>query len=163
MHESKGRKLRPAVDTSTAVTTVEPAKVSPALWPLVGYFGLGTILLFLMSQLDRLATAIMPGDTSSKTWHEGSAGWIALYPATLPILLVREIVLLAVAIPARVVVATWNGLRRALEAAWSTARAAIARIREVLREAMRVVRRSANVAIQRVRATLARWFPRSGD
>jgi hypothetical protein len=134
----------------------QPVKISPLLWPLVGYLGLGTLVLFGVSELERLAFAIMPGGRQGARWHDASPGWVALYPVTAPFLLARALVLLAVALPARLVSAVKALVARALRAAQAIVARVVAAVRDALGDAMRAVRRTAQETLRRVRAMLGR-------
>ncbi len=176
MHDDEQLKLRPMVATSAAATAAERVRVSPLLWPLVGYLGAGTVVLFGVTQLERLSVAIAPWPGRARRWHEASAGWMALYPVTVPLLLLRVALLLALAIPARGAYWLGSAVRRfvvALADAWHfvhsmvrralhAARAAVVRLlawlRPLLAEAMRAVRQTAEATVRQVRAALARWF-----
>jgi hypothetical protein len=164
MHESVPSKLQPAIATSTSVTASgEPERLHPVLWPLAAYLAVGTLLLFVVSQLDSVAAYVMPWDEKGNRWHEGSAGWMALYPLTLPVLLVYATVRLGYALPLRGLELVWRGIRRIgeyLATAWAAVRALIRRTREALQamlhDAMRAVRRAAERTVRSVREALAR-------
>ena len=70
-------KLQPSVGATVPVEPQDLGRISPILWPLVGYLGAGTLLLFLVSQVERLAAAVAPWEASGTRWHEASTGWIA--------------------------------------------------------------------------------------
>jgi hypothetical protein len=163
MHEATSSKLRPAVVTSTAPMPDEPVRLSPILWPLAAYLAIGTLALFLVSQLDAVATALMPWDAKPNRWHESSAGWIAVFPVTVPVLVVYGVARFGLAIPARAVDLVWRAVRelgRYLSEAWATVRALIRRTREMLqlalRDATRAVKRTAETTVQKMRAVLSR-------
>ena len=145
--------LRPAVPVSTPA---ENEKLSPLLWPLAAYLAIGTIVLFAVAQLDALAAYVSPWDAKANRWHEGSAGWMALFPLTVPALVVFSALRLGIAVPARII----ERVGAALTTAWNAVRVAIGRVREalqvVLQDAMRAVRRTAETTVRRVRAALAR-------
>lgn len=147
--------LRPSVANSSTEPD-EPVRLSPLLWPLAAYLAAGTLLLFAVSQVDALAAWSMPWDAKAARWHEGSAGWVAIYPLTLPFLLVFAVIRLGVALPARLI----ERIGHAVTTAWRAVRAAIRRVREAvhaaLRDAMTAVRQAANLTVRRVRAMLAR-------
>lgn len=162
MHESVPSKLQPAIATSTSVTA-KPERLHPVLWPLAAYLAVGTILLFIVSQLDGAAAYVMPWDEKGHRWHEGSAGWMALFPLTLPILVVYGTVRLGYAVPLRGLELVWRAIRRLgmhLASAWEAVRALIRRTREamqaMLHDAMRAVRRTAERTVRSVREALAR-------
>lgn len=163
MDQATSSKLRPAVVTSTATVSEEPEKLSPILWPLAAYLAIGTLVLFLVSQLDSAAAALMPWEAKPNRWHESSAGWIALFPLTAPVLVVHGATRVGLAIPARGVELTWRvarALGHYLADAGATVRALIRRTREALRimlgDAMRAVRRAADSTVRKVRAALSR-------
>ena len=155
LHECNDAKLRPEVVTAAAVSG-EGTKVSPLLWPLVGYLGAGTLLLYLVAQLERLAFAIKGGAGSGVAWHEVSPGWVAVYPVTLPLLLVRVAALYVYAIPAGLVRLLRTAVTRALRAARALVVSIVAWLRPLLADAMRAVRQTAEATVRRVRAALSR-------
>lgn len=168
MHQPTSSKLRPAVVTSTNMSE-DPdrperhERLSPILWPLAAYLALGTLVLFLVSQLDAAAAALMPWESKPSRWHESSAGWIALFPLTAPVLVVQGVARIGLAIPARALDLLWRFARelgRYLADAWAAVRALVRRTREALRmmlgDAMRAVRRTADTTIRKVRAALSR-------
>lgn len=167
MHESVPSKLQPAIATSTSVTAAKPERLHPVLWPLAAYLAVGTILLFLVSQLDGVAAYVMPWDEKGNRWHEGSAGWMAVFPLTVPILIVYAAVRFGYAVPLRGLELVWRAVRRLgayLESAWHSVRALIRRTREamqaMLHDAMRAVRRTAERTVRSVREALARLTSR---
>lgn len=157
-------KLRPAIETSTTAPPDEaPERLSPILWPLAAYLAIGTLVLFLVSQLDTVATTLMPWESKPERWHESSAGWIALFPVTVPVFIVYGLTRIGFAIPARMIELVWRAARafgRSLSDAWGTVRALVRRTREaidtMLRDAMRAVKHAAETTIRRVRAALSR-------
>jgi hypothetical protein len=113
--------------------------------------------------VDALAVAVMPWDAKPNRWHEGSAGWMALFPITAPVLVGYGLARLSVAMPARVVELAWRCgrvLGDHLASAWHAVRSLIVRTRHAVRaklhDAMRAVRRTADTTVRRVRAALAR-------
>jgi hypothetical protein len=164
MNESVPSRLQPAIATSNTVTAaVKPERLHPVLWPLAAYLAVGTIVLFLVSQVDGAAAYVMPWDEKGNRWHEGSAGWMALFPLTVPVLLVYATIRLGYAIPLRGLELVWRGIRRIgehLATAWASVRALIKRTREamqaMLHDAMRAVRRTAERTVRSVREVLAR-------
>lgn len=164
MHESVPSKLHPAIASSTSVTpSVKPERLHPVLWPLAAYLAVGTVLLFLVAQVDGLAAYILPFDAERNRWHEGSAGWMALFPVTVPVLLVYGLIRVGYAVPLRGLELVWRGLRQLgvhLATAWAAVRSLIRRTREamqaMLHDAMRAVRRTAERTVRSVREALAR-------
>jgi hypothetical protein len=163
MQEATSSKLRPAVVTSTATMPEEPVRLSPILWPLAAYLAIGTLALFLVSQLDTVAGMLIPWDAKPNRWHESSAGWIAVFPATAPVLVVYGLTRIGLAVPARAVDLLWRAVRelgRYLSEAWAAVRALIRRTREMLqlalRDAMRAVKRTAETTVQKMRTVLSR-------
>jgi hypothetical protein len=164
MHEVTSPKLRPAVVTSAAAPPEEaPERLSPILWPLAAYLAIGTLVLFLVSQLDGVATAVAPWEGERNRWHESSAGWIALFPLTAPVLVIYGLTRIGFAIPARAIELVWRcarALGRYLSDAWAAVRVLVRRTREaidtMLRDAMRAVKRAAETTVRRVRAALSR-------
>lgn len=163
MHEATSSKLRPVVVTSGAPPEQMPERLSPILWPLAAYLAVGTLVLFLVSQLDGVASTLMPWDSERNRWHESSAGWIALFPLTAPVLVFYGLTRVGLAVPARGVELVWRAARavgRYLSEAWAVVRALVRRTREaidtMLRDAMRAVKRAAETTVRRVRAALAR-------
>jgi hypothetical protein len=155
--------LRPAIATTEVSPTNEPERLHPLLWPLAAYLAIATITLFLVAQVDALAAWVMPWDEKPNRWHEGSAGWMALFPLTTPVLLVYGLVRLGYAVPLRAIELVWRGVKRVglyFADAWNAVRRLIHRTREALRlmlhDAMRAVRRTAEVTVRRVRAALGR-------
>ena len=156
-------KLRPAVEVSASTPVENPERLSPLLWPLAAYLAVGTLLLFAVAQLDALAAYISPWDAKANRWHEGSAGWMALFPVTVPVLIVVGVVRLTTAIPLRgleLAVRVAYRIGAAFARAWEAVRAAMRRMRAamqaMLQDAMRAVRRAADQTVRRVRAALAR-------
>jgi hypothetical protein len=161
MSERNDLELRASVGSSGPAEPRDLSRISPVLWPLVVYLGLGTFLYWAVSQLERLAAAIAPWDAEGKRWHEVSPGWIAIYPVALPLLVLRGLGLLALAVPARLFWSGWRAVRHlALAAvdAYRLVRRLVARALEVarqkLREAMDAVRQASRAAVSRVQALL---------
>jgi hypothetical protein len=88
---------------------------------------------------------------------------MALFPLTTPVLLVYGFVRLGYAVPLRGIELVWRAVKRVgvyFTDAWNAVRRLIHRTREALRvmlhDAMRAVRRTADVTVRRVRAALGR-------
>ena len=144
-----------------------PERIHPLLWPLAAYLAVGTLVLFLVSQVDAAAAYVLPWTARRGRWHEGSAGWMTLFPITAPVLLAYAVTRLGFALPARAihligssVMWLWDAVGAALARAWTGVRTALARARvtvqTVLRDVRATVRRNAELAVRRVREALAR-------
>jgi len=162
------------VTVSGPPAATPPVAVSPLLWPLVGYLGLGTFLLFLVTMVEGLAFFVMPGEGTGRKWHELPLGWMAIYPLVLPVILARALGLVGLAIPARIL--SWCGralrrlgralsrasrfvravMSRAGRAAWVAVNAIAARARVALADALRAVREASDSTVRRVRTMLGR-------
>jgi len=167
MPNSAPSKLSPAVASAGISAPADSYRLHPLMWPLAAYLSVGTLLLFLVSQVDTIAASVMPWDAKPNKWHEGSAGWMAIFPITAPVLLAYAVTRTALALPARAIYTVGTAVRalaRHVAHAWESVRGAIRRAREamqrMLHDTLGAVRRGAELTVRRVRAALTRMTQR---